>query len=332
MIPDLYGLLKFTSGESNLFIAKKPYESASEISLIRYHNIANSSGDYFRLRTTKSVSNSNAILVPTDLAYWYKNRGYIKYLSELTDSNKLIIFNFSDFIPKVKRLERAVYIRPFLNPGENPKNVILAPYEIKPMYSARELNPFFQVSFMGFVPRIFSRRVYFGLKNSFNHPMISNGAIIRKLMILKMKRSTLPSIIVSRKQFSGWTRDNSIERQKRYEDYEKLIKESRYVLCPRGDGNQSLRFYETLSAGRVPVIIDSHMRFPFQEFIDYSKFTITLKMKDSVKTWDKIINEFENEHSGGFEDLSKQIVEIYEKYLSHFIFLKTTFDHFIIQP
>lgn len=331
MISNLNVLLELTTKEPSLFIAKKPYESASEISLVRYHNDKNNSGEHFKLRKTEFISSSNVILVPTDLSYWYKNVDYIKYLSKLGASKKLIIFNFTDFIPKINCLDQAIYIRPFLNPGEKSDNVILAPYEIKPMNSLRQSYPIFQISFMGFVPRIFSRRIYFGLKNSFNHPIISNGAIVRKLMIAKMKKSNLPNKIVGRQQFNGWTRDNSVEKEKMYYEYEKIIKESRYILCPRGDGNQSLRFYETLSAGRVPVLIDSHIKLPLQEFIDYSKFTVTLKLKDSIKTWDKIINEFENEHADNFDDMSKKIVEIYEKYLSHYIFLKRTFSEYIIQ-
>jgi hypothetical protein len=329
MVSDLNGLLELTSLEPSLFIAKKPYEPASEISLVRYDN---NSGEYFKLRKTNFLSDSNAILVPTDLSYWYKNKDYIKYLSELAALKRVIIFNFSDFIPKINSLDRAIYIRPFLNPGEKSENIVLAPYEIKPMYSARQSHPIFKISFMGYVPKILSRRVLFGLKNSLNHPIISNGAIIRRLMVFKMKKSSLPNEIVVRKHFSGWVRDNSIERQKSYDEYEKLITESRYVLCPRGDGNQSIRFYEALSAGRVPVLLDSKMKLPSQELIDYSKITISLKLTDSVKTWDRIINNFENTHRENFNDFSKKIFEIYDNYLSHEVFLKSTFDNFIIKP
>jgi hypothetical protein len=323
--------LELAYQESSLFIAKKPYESASEISLIRYDNNDRNFGEYIKLRKTNFISDSNAILVPTDLSYWYKNRVYINYLSELSNLKKLIIFNFSDFIPKVNSLDQAIYVRPFLNPGEKPENIILAPYEIKPMYSARQSHPIFQISFMGYVPKILSKRVLFGLKNSFNHPIISNGAIIRRLMITKMKKSCLPNKIIVRKQFSGWAKDNSIERQKSYGEYEKLIRESRFILCPRGDGNQSLRFYEALSAGRVPVLIDSQMKLPLRELIDYSKITITLKLKDSVKTWDRVINNFESTHRENFNDFSKKIFEIYDNYLSHEVFLKSTFENFIVK-
>jgi hypothetical protein len=38
-------------------------------------------------------------------------------------------------------------------------------------------------------------------------------------------------------------------------EYQQLVGRSMFVLCPRGHGTASFRLYETLAAGRVPVII-----------------------------------------------------------------------------
>jgi hypothetical protein len=43
--------------------------------------------------------------------------------------------------------------------------------------------------------------------------------------------------------------------QARRSRYQEILARSRFVLCPRGRGTSSLRLYETLAAGRVPVII-----------------------------------------------------------------------------
>ena len=44
--------------------------------------------------------------------------------------------------------------------------------------------------------------------------------------------------------------------------YVNAIDESDFVACPRGDANQSARFYESLSAGRIPVVPDTSIIFP----------------------------------------------------------------------
>jgi hypothetical protein len=41
----------------------------------------------------------------------------------------------------------------------------------------------------------------------------------------------------------------------RRERFQEVLARSRFVLCPRGRGTSSIRLYETLAAGRVPVII-----------------------------------------------------------------------------
>ncbi len=44
-----------------------------------------------------------------------------------------------------------------------------------------------------------------------------------------------------------------IEEQKRH--YAEVVQRSKFVLCPRGSGLSSFRLFETMAAGRVPVII-----------------------------------------------------------------------------
>ena len=45
-------------------------------------------------------------------------------------------------------------------------------------------------------------------------------------------------------------------------EYVNAINESDFVACPRGDANQSARFYESLSAARIPVLPDTSVIFP----------------------------------------------------------------------
>ena len=48
---------------------------------------------------------------------------------------------------------------------------------------------------------------------------------------------------------------SSSEFEARREHFRRTLSRSRFVLCPRGRGTSSIRLYEALSAGRVPVII-----------------------------------------------------------------------------
>lgn len=62
------------------------------------------------------------------------------------------------------------------------------------------------------------------------------------------------SVVEEVRNFMFWDSSSKDfeERRRRYGD---VLTRSRFVLCPRGRGTSSFRLYETLAAGRVPVVI-----------------------------------------------------------------------------
>jgi hypothetical protein len=52
--------------------------------------------------------------------------------------------------------------------------------------------------------------------------------------------------------FHNWTADDFDARRRHFAE---VVYRSKFVLCPRGHGTSSIRLFETLAAGRVPVII-----------------------------------------------------------------------------
>jgi hypothetical protein len=172
--------------------------------------------------------------------------------------------------------------------------------------------------------------IFYALKNSFWHPVKGNGSIVRKLMARKIKKANLPLTLVERNGFSGWKRDKSADTLNKRTEFFNSVRYSRYIICPRGDGNQSLRFYETLSAGRVPILIDTKMKLPLEERLNYKEITITLNLFDSVDIWRKEILDFELLYKGAkFKKLSQEICEFYDLNLSMYNFYKNLFIDFL---
>ncbi len=89
-----------------------------------------------------------------------------------------------------------------------------------------------------------------------------------------------------------------------------------YNICVSGHGNYSFRLYEVLSAGRIPVFVNTDCVLPFQEFIDWKKHVVWIDEKDANKT-DKYVLEFHRSiHPDDFLQLQKNNRELWEKYLS----------------
>lgn len=59
--------------------------------------------------------------------------------------------------------------------------------------------------------------------------------------------------------FFGSSRDALTDQKERYAS---LIRRSKFVLCPKGAGASSFRIFETLAAGRVPVILSDEWVAP----------------------------------------------------------------------
>jgi hypothetical protein len=76
-----------------------------------------------------------------------------------------------------------------------------------------------------------------------------NGARDR---VLKLKHPRAEVADTSATDFFGAQTD-AVEKQRKH--YASVIARSKFVLCPKGAGPSSFRVFETMSAGRVPVII-----------------------------------------------------------------------------
>lgn len=69
----------------------------------------------------------------------------------------------------------------------------------------------------------------------------------------------------------------------------KNMEASEFNLCVRGRGNFSMRFYQTLSAGRIPVLLDTDMPLPFADQITWRDICVVSKspttMADDICTF-----------------------------------------------
>jgi hypothetical protein len=60
------------------------------------------------------------------------------------------------------------------------------------------------------------------------------------------------------------------------------IKNSEFTFCPRGNGNFSIRFYEALKSGRIPIILNTDNELPFEKYIDWNKICVITENEDTL--------------------------------------------------
>lgn len=70
------------------------------------------------------------------------------------------------------------------------------------------------------------------------------------------------------------------ERRRMTYDFYENIDGTDYTVCMRGGGNFSVRLYETLAMGRIPLFIDTDCRLPFDDEIDWRSIVVWIDEKD----------------------------------------------------
>ncbi|WP_179005956.1 hypothetical protein [Winogradskyella forsetii] len=113
---------------------------------------------------------------------------------------------------------------------------------------------------------------------SFYPSSIKRAQILNKLN----NNENLHSNFIFRSQYRAGIQTESDKAQSTIEFFENMEK-SGYIFCLRGVGNFSVRLYETLAMGRIPVLINTDCRLPMDWKIDWLKHIVhieSFKIKD----------------------------------------------------
>lgn len=95
----------------------------------------------------------------------------------------------------------------------------------------------------------------------------------------------------------------------RKQAYDELLSRTKFVLCPRGKGTSSIRQYEVLAAGRVPVIIADDWVPPGGP--DWSRFSVRCA-EDAVGRLPGLLESLES----SYEVMARAARQAYEEYFS----------------
>ena len=169
---------------------------------------------------------------------------------------------------------------------------------------------------------------YLGIRYKKSHKIIASKYLRYRLIeLLKRDKRIRSNFILRKKHRAGVELLKTRDTHKSTLDFFDNIKDSDYVICARGVGNFSVRLYETLAMGRIPVIIDTDCMLPHDTYFDWKKNVVWVDYKERTKIADKI---FEFHNSLDQESLSKIFVEnrkLWEDKLRLKTYFKTLFKY-----
>jgi hypothetical protein len=102
-----------------------------------------------------------------------------------------------------------------------------------------------------------------------------------------------------------------------------------YTVCVRGGGNFSVRLYETLSCGRIPIFIDTDSRLPFDFLINWKEYCIWVDQQE-MSHLPEIVNNFHSNLSGeDFVALQHKCHYLWQQWLRKESFLAHFYEHLL---
>lgn len=282
-----------------------------------------------KFQIANSKEEADFILVPHEWVKIYKNRNYFSYLQELSKTVPLVILNTGDVSPEVK-IRNVLELRTFLHPWENLNNKIIIPYPTKPKpFHIRTWTPIPTISFMGYVPKLSLGALIGKNARGIKNPIKSSVYINRKLGVLRLNnlKHKFNINVTTKENFTAYNKNPNLLLD--IKNYEESLANSDYILCPRGFGNTSIRFYECLSAGRTPIVINSNGRFPFlDKEQEWSEHILEVNI---LSDWESVIkNDWDLlQKSSGYEKRQIKNNKLFITNLEFNVYLTLLFKHFL---
>ncbi len=113
----------------------------------------------------------------------------------------------------------------------------------------------------------------------------------RSRLLTRLEKSELITTdFILRSKYRGGAQSEGEKKTVEREFY-KNIRANLFTVCLRGMGNYSVRFYQTLAMGRIPVLIDTDSSVPFVDHMDFRDFYIKVPYSSRFQL-DRILKDF----------------------------------------
>ncbi len=182
-----------------------------------------------------------------------------------------------------------------------------------------------QISFTGFASRslLEQGRVLMSIiKRNTLRALSSDSTDVQNIFFAALQRykylrqleksSRVETSFIYRSKYRAGARSKA-EREKTSRAFFQNLSGSPYTFCLRGAGNFSVRFYEALACGRIPVLIDTDCHLPLEDVINWGEHICKLTIEDNLE---QALLAFHKKYDQvSFTSLQKSNRKLYVDYL-----------------
>jgi hypothetical protein len=136
----------------------------------------------------------------------------------------------------------------------------------------------------------------------------------RALEVFEDSKAVATNFIRRQRYRGGATNEHELDRTTK-EYYDNMIA-SDYIVCMRGGGNFSLRLYETLMMGRIPVFINTDCILPFEDLIDWKQHVVWIEYEELGRAPEIVRGFHDRLDSAQFLELQMSNRRLWEEYMN----------------
>ena len=144
------------------------------------------------------------------------------------------------------------------------------------------------------------------LRGQISPSMTLRGNAVRALLA----SPAIEPRIIRRRRFGG----GATPRER--EEFAHNLLSSDYALVARGNGNFSFRLYEAMSAGAIPVFLDTDCCLPFDDVLPYRDLFVWVPAHDVSRIADYVTEYHSRLDDRSLNERRRSIRDIYDRYLS----------------
>lgn len=305
-------------------------------------------GNLHLFEKCKNIGAADAILLPTDYSH-AKRRApeLLQHFLSLSErfSKPLIISSLGDTTEDIPG-QRTIVLRTSKYRWSANKNEIFCPPIVNDRSKQGKISLIYNkpkrptVGFVGFAIKpksnnFIGQKLPFGYRDHlFNILTPLSKRLGPKRSGFYYRKSALDILNADKRvdldfiQRSHWGLLTSLpdEQLKNHrEEYDNNIEMNMFTLCVRGAGNFSLRLFEVLSMGRIPILIDTEDVRPCEEELDYSDFCFITSWKDLASLNENFMDFYTSASVETLTTMQTKARHAFEHHLDFRVFSKILF-------
>lgn len=226
-----------------------------------------------------------------DKVVWSVSLGDLSY--KLPFYNHVKVFRSSGLKSKLSNTNKGmpVFIADPLNVYFKTNTLYPPEYSVMPKvgFCGQASGEFLQ-TIKAFIKAVAKRLINVFKPSLFEFDTIFIAPFVRNTLLKRIqKHKHIGTNFIFREKYRAGANTNDL-REKTTLEYYNNINQSQYVLCVRGAGNFSVRFYDTLAMGRIPVFVNTDCLLPLSEFIDWKKHVVWIEANEQKYIGKKIVD------------------------------------------